>query len=170
MQINQAISLLVYVTRDGIYSFLLFRILIRRASLNLTTTIVTPRFENGVWSLLLEIRYITFLSPCLRNHARTRSTPEWLTTSRGEKSGDSRLTSSPRNWSESWRKPVVPVWKEITKFCRWSPPPCILPHPRPRLFFDQSHPTSVTFRPSVLEACLIKQISSPFDALPLKSN
>lgn len=50
------------------------------------------------------------------------------------------------------------------------PAPGILPHPRSRLFFDQSHPTSVTFRPSVLEACLIKQISSPFDALPLKSN
>lgn len=170
MQINQAISLLVYVTRDGIYSFLLFRILIRRASLNLTTksSRLASRMVFGVFSS----RSVTslFSLPCLRNHARTRSTPEWLTTSREEKSGDSRLTSSPRNWSESWRKPVVPVWKEITKFYRWSPPPCILPHPRPRLFFDQSHPTSVTFRPSVLEACLIKQISSPFDALPLKSN
>lgn len=86
MQINQAISLLVYVTRDGIYSFLLFRILIRRASLNLTTTIVTPRFENGVWSLLLEIRYITFLSPL-----SAKSRPDTINTrmindeSRGEK-------------------------------------------------------------------------------------
>lgn len=86
MQINQAISLLIYVTRDGIYSFLLFRILIRRASLNLTTTIVTPRFENGVWSLLLEIRYITFLSPL-----SAKSRPDAINTrmindeSRGEK-------------------------------------------------------------------------------------
>lgn len=57
-----------------------------RISLNLTTTIVTPRFENGVWSLLFEIRYITFLSPL-----SAKSRPDTINTrmindeSRGEK-------------------------------------------------------------------------------------
>lgn len=145
----QVISLLVYITRNGI-----IRILIRRASLNLTTT--TTRLASRVLRVLVfegkrssprDPLYHFSPSRVCEITAPTRSRPEWLTTTRGEKSGDSHLT-------EFTEKLIGNRWCRFEKkFYRWRPPSSLLsgifPHSCSLLtiFRPISPPTSVTFRP-----------------------